>query len=386
MSKEYLDNPLYEVGTGWEYVADVFARSCCKLIAYFSGVLSLRSMLEAVLMRAWLRRGLLACLLWPMAKLFQMLVSFRFGLIMMGYKPQTRLAVPVVVVGNIFVGGTGKTPLVIFLVQQLKAAGWTPGVISRGYGAQADSITEVKADSLAQIVGDEPLLIHLRTQSPVVVGRQRVLAAQTLLALHPATDVIISDDGLQHYALARDVEIVLFDQRGAGNGWMLPAGPLREPVQRRRDVTVLNAPPELTPPGIGESFVRMRLVPGQIYQLRNIEHQQSLLTLSASKLKITAAAGIGNPQRFFSMLQIVGVECATLALPDHHSFTGTSFAQIDADIILMTEKDAVKCRQIPALQQDARLWVVPVDAQLDAAFVTNIIELISEKQHGRTLA
>ena len=346
----------------------------------------MRSMLEAVLMRAWQRRGLLACLLWPMAKLFQMLVSFRFGLIMMGYKPQTRLAVPVVVVGNIFVGGTGKTPLVIFLVQQLKAAGWTPGVISRGYGAQADSITEVKIDSLAHIVGDEPLLIHLRTQSPVVVGRQRVLAAQTLLALHPATDVIISDDGLQHYALARDVEIVLFDQRGAGNGWMLPAGPLREPVHRRRDVTVLNAPPEFTPSGIGQSFVRMRLVPEQIYQLGNIEHQQSLLALSASKLKITAAAGIGNPQRFFSMLQIAGVECATLALPDHHPFTATSFAKIDADIILMTEKDAVKCRQIPALQQDARLWVVPVDAQLDAAFVANIIQLISEKQHGRTLA
>ncbi|MFZ6814226.1 tetraacyldisaccharide 4'-kinase [Undibacterium sp. Rencai35W] len=354
---------------------------------------SFRSMVEAGLMRAWLRRGVLACLLWPLAIVFQLLIGFRLGLILLGYKAQTQLAVPVIVVGNIFVGGTGKTPLVIYLVQQLRAAGWTPGVISRGYAADASAVVLVDANSLAQIVGDEPLLIHTRTNTPVAVGRQRVAAAQMLLLAHPEVNVIISDDGLQHYALARDVEIVLFDQRGVGNGWLLPAGPLREPVQRRRDFTVVNAPADAALPELGSEpntpISRMQLLPGAAYQLCDPSNTQILAQLANDPLTmrtVTAVAGIGNPQRFFTMLARAGVQCEGLPMPDHYPFNVASFAQIRSDIILITEKDAVKCRQIAALQQDARVWVVPVDAQLDARFAQQIIELISEKQHGRTLA
>ncbi|MCU6435549.1 tetraacyldisaccharide 4'-kinase [Undibacterium sp. Jales W-56] len=341
-------------------------------------------------MRVWMRRGVWACLFWPVAQLFQFLLGFRLGLILLGYQSQTRVAVPVIVVGNIFVGGTGKTPLVIYLVQQLRAAGWTPGVISRGYAAEAAAVTLVTADALAQVVGDEPLLIHTRTNAPVVVGRQRVAAAQMLLLAHPEVNVIISDDGLQHYALARDVEIVLFDQRGVGNGWLLPAGPLREPVQRRRDFTVVNLPADAPLPALGvpadAPVLRMQLLAGAVYQLCDPQKTQTLQHLASTALEITAVAGIGNPQRFFTMLAAAGVQCKGLPMPDHYAFHATSFAQITSDIILMTEKDAVKCRQLAALRQDARIWVVPVDAQLDPHFAQQIIELISEKQHGRTLA
>jgi tetraacyldisaccharide 4'-kinase len=337
----------------------------------------LRALLEAALLRAWLRRGLLACLLWPVSKLFQLIIQFRLGLIMLGYKRQTRLDVPVIVVGNIFLGGTGKTPLVIWLAQQLKRAGKTPGVISRGYGASAETISEVRADSLASVVGDEPLLIALRSACPVMVGRDRVAAARALLAAYPATDVIISDDGLQHYALARDVEILMFDQRGVGNGWLLPAGPLREPVQRRRDFTVLNAPAGVAVAGIGENAMRMQLVPDSLFCLSAPGQTTSLQQLAGKR--ITAAAGIGHPQRYFAMLRAAGLQFAELALNDHHAFSAESFRNVDADIILITEKDAVKCRQIAELRNDARIWVVPVSAQLDAGFLAQLLTMISEK-------
>lgn len=350
------------------------------------GVFSLRSFLEAVLLRAWARRGLLACLLWPLSQLFQLIINFRFGLMLMGYRPQTRLDVPVIVVGNIFIGGTGKTPMVIWLVQQLQQAGWTPGVISRGYGAHAQSITEVRDDARASEVGDEPLLIALRANCPVVVGRNRVMAARALLAAHPATNVIVSDDGLQHYALARDIEILLFDQRGVGNGWLLPAGPLREPVHRRRDFTVLNAPAGVDVAGLGGNPVRMQLIPGKLFCLSAPDQQKMLAEMKG--LRITAAAGIGHPQRYFAMLRAAGLSFDELALNDHHAFSADSFRQIDADIILITEKDAVKCSQIAQLSSDARIWVVPVSAHFEAEadFTAQLFALIMEKQHGRTLA
>lgn len=344
----------------------------------------MRSILEAVFMRAWMHRGILAFLLWPVSALFQLIVHFRFALFVMGYKPQTKLAVPVIVVGNIFVGGTGKTPLVIWLAQQLTLAGWQPGVISRGYGASAESITEVDQHSLAAVVGDEPLLIAMRTHCPVMVGRDRVAAAKALLSRYPATNVIISDDGLQHYALARDVEIVLFDQRGVGNGWLLPAGPLRESRHRRRDFTVLNAPAGVAAAGIDANAVRMQLVPSEIFSLSAPEQKMPLVNVKGKR--IVAAAGIGHPERFFNMLRAAGVELEGLPLDDHHRFSAHSFCDIDADTILITEKDAVKCRQIAELQNDARIWVVPVSAHLEADFMANILKLISERKNGRTLA
>lgn len=354
--------------TGWEYVADPVNHS---------EFIPLRALLEAALLRAWLRRGWLACVFWPVSKLFQLIIQFRLGLIMLGYKPQTRLAVPVIMVGNIFIGGTGKTPLVIWLAQQLKLAGKTPGVISRGYAASAETICEVRADSLASVVGDEPLLIALRTSCPVMVGRDRVAAGRALLAAYPETDVIISDDGLQHYALARDVEILMFDQRGVGNGYLLPAGPLREPVSRRRDFTVLNAPPGVMAAGIGDHPLCMQLIPDILFCLAAPEQKSSLQQMTGRR--ITAAAGIGHPERYFAMLRAAGLQFEELALQDHHAFNSEIFRAIDSDIILITEKDAVKCRQLAELRDDARIWVVPVSAQFDAGFTAQLLKMISEK-------
>src|SRR5690606_5364172 len=196
---------------------------------------SSRPQLETTLTRNWMRRGLLAWCLLPLACLFGLMAGLRRGFYRLGWLKSTRLPVPVIVVGNLFVGGTGKTPMVIFLVEALRAAGYQPGVISRGYGSKESAPQAVTSASSPQAAGDEPLLIAQRTGCPVMVGRDRAAAAQALLARHPQVDLIISDDGLQHYALGRDVEIVLFDARGGGNGWLMPAGPLREPLSRPRD-------------------------------------------------------------------------------------------------------------------------------------------------------
>ncbi len=336
-----------------------------------------RSSAEAVLIRAWQRRGLLAWLLLPVSLMYRLLTALRRRLYANGLLASSRVPVPVVVVGNLFVGGTGKTPLVIWLVEQLRARGLQPGVISRGYGASVAQATAVGQDSAAADVGDEPLLISLRTQAPVVVGRRRVLAAQQLLALHSEVDVIISDDGLQHYALARDVEIELSDARGYGNGWLLPAGPLREPVSRRCDFRVVNR----SGPAPAGSHA-MQLAGEHAERLADRSQRRPLAGLSDG-LRVAAAAGIGNPQRFFDMLAGQGVQLVqALPLPDHYDFSVDPFSAIAADLILITEKDAVKCARITALAADPRLWVVPVTAQLDAALADHIVE----KLRGHTTA
>ena len=339
------------------------------------------SRLESTLTRAWLRRGPLALLLLPLALLFRLLAGLRRLLFRSGLKRAERLPVPVIVVGNIFIGGTGKTPLTIWLAESLRAAGLHPGVISRGHGGQEGAALEVTAQSDPRVVGDEPLLIAARAGCPVVIGRRRVEAGRKLLAAHPGVDVLIADDGLQHYALARDVEIVLFDGRGVGNGWLLPAGPLREPPSRRRDFTVVNAP-EITPGlarAVGGQPWRMRLAGDHAAPLQG-GHSVPLARLRDKR--IVAAAGIGNPGRFFAMLRAAGLAVGELPLPDHHDFMDDPFAGVDADVILITEKDAVKCRQIDILKNDPRLWVVPVTAQLDPALAEQIVE----KCRGRSLA
>ncbi|MBA5690054.1 tetraacyldisaccharide 4'-kinase [Rugamonas apoptosis] len=344
--------------------------------------------IEAALTRAWLRRGPLACALWPLSQLFRALGALRRLLFRAGWLASHRLPVPVVVVGNIFIGGTGKTPLTIWLVQALQQAGMRPGVISRGHGgdgADGAALRAVTSASTAQQVGDEPLLIAQRTGCPVVVGRDRAAAGRALLASHPDTDILLTDDGLQHYALQRDVEIILFDGRGAGNGWLLPAGPLREPRSRRRDVTVVNAP-ELTPAlarAVGDPApVQMRLVGEVAEQLCDRSRKVPLAALAQPGARLAAAAGIGNPSRFFGMLRAAGLDCAELPLPDHHDFRDRPFDGLAADVILMTEKDAVKCAQIDELKDDPRLWVVPVTARIDAA----LADLIVEKCRGRKTA
>lgn len=338
----------------------------------------------SIFTRAWRRRGPLACLLWPLSLLFGLIGAGRRALYRAGWLAGARLPVPVIVVGNIYVGGTGKTPLVIWLVQALAAAGYRPGVISRGYGGAEAAPRLVGADAEVAAVGDEPLLIAERSGAPVMVGRRRTAAAQALLAAHPEVNVIIADDGLQHYALARDIEIMLFDERGLGNGWLLPAGPLREPASRRRDFTVFNA--AAAPAGIGAPVFRMQLV-GVIAE-RLIDRAQRMpltpqLYLPAAGAaeaggrqasRVVAAAGIGNPARFFAMLRATGLVFDEMPLPDHYPFADDPFAFDTADIILITEKDAVKCSRHPTLKNDPRLWVVPVTARIDEALAEHILE------------
>ncbi|MDN4052473.1 tetraacyldisaccharide 4'-kinase [Massilia sp. YIM B02763] len=340
------------------------------------------SSLESTLTRAWLARGPLALALWPVSLPFRLLAALRRGCFRIGLLKSERLPVPVVVVGNIFIGGTGKTPLTIWLARQLRAAGLRPGVISRGHGGAEEAPREVLSSSSARDVGDEPLLIAARAGCPVVVGRRRVQAGRHLLALHPSVDVLIADDGLQHYALQRDVEIILFDGRGVGNGFTLPAGPLREPPSRRRDVTVVNAP-ELTPAlaqAVGGSPWQMRLA-GDVAE-RLMDGGERLPLAAFAGRRILAAAGIGNPGRFFAMLRGAGLDVMEMPLPDHHDFRDDPFQGVEADVILVTEKDAVKCRQLENINGDPRVWVVPVSAQIDPALAA----IILEKCRGRPTA
>ncbi|SFD05345.1 tetraacyldisaccharide 4'-kinase [Massilia yuzhufengensis] len=338
--------------------------------------------LESTLTRAWLRRGPLALALLPLALVFRLLSGLRALLYRLGIKRGGRLPVPVIVVGNIFIGGTGKTPLTIWLAEALRAAGMRPGVISRGHGGAQSAPRAVTPQSDPREVGDEPLLIAARAGCPVVVGRRRFEAGRALLAAYPEVDVLITDDGLQHYALGRDIEIVLFDGRGVGNGWLLPAGPLREPPSRRRDFTVVNAP-EISPAlaeSVGGQPFRMQLAGGFAEPLARPGQQLPLAQLMGKR--IVAAAGIGNPGRFFAMLRAAGLQVGELPLPDHHDFLDRPFDGVDADVILITEKDAVKCRQLDNLKDDPRLWVVPVTARIDPALAEQIVE----KCRGRSTA
>jgi tetraacyldisaccharide 4'-kinase len=322
-------------------------------------------------MRIWMWRGPGACLLWPISLIFHLIVVVRRGLYRRGWLRSVRLPVPVVVVGNVFIGGTGKTPFTLWLVESLRQAGFNPGVVSRGYGASGSALRAVLPSALASEVGDEPLLIAQRAQCPVMVGRDRVSAAQALLRAHPEINLIIADDGLQHYRLARTVEIVLCDTRGDGNGWLLPAGPLREPASRPRDFTVVNA---AEPAPLSPGAVRMRLEGNHAERLADRAQKTALNTLAGSPVKIVAAAGIGHPARFFAMLRSAGLAFTELPLSDHHDFAGNPFAGITADVILITEKDAVKCQQNNELRNDPRLWVVPVTARIDAALAEHIVE------------
>lgn len=298
---------------------------------------------------------------------------------------QQRIPVPVIVAGNVFVGGTGKTPLVIAIVQHLQAQGLRPGVISRGYGASAETVCAVTQSTPVTQSGDEPWLIHWHTGAPVFVGRRRTDAALALLAAHPETDVLIADDGLQHYQLGRDIELVLFDQRGCGNGLLLPAGPLREAASRPRDFTILNAPHNIDVqqvPGLAaeSGVVRMVLQPGACWQLADPAQRRPLSAFAGQQ--VTAAAGIGHPERFFQTLRSAGIQPQTMPLPDHYQFSATDFQSCDSQTILITEKDAVKCLQIPALKNDRRIWVLPVEAQLTPSFLADLTQMISEKQRG----
>jgi len=330
--------------------------------------------------RFWEGRGPTSLILWPLSWLYGFINRGLDLIHDLDLRKQKSQAVPIIIVGNIRVGGTGKTPIVIALAERLAHMGWKPGIISRGYGAIAPtSPIQVHSDSDPADVGDEPVLIAKRTQDqfPIWVHPKRVKSISSLLKANPLVNVIISDDGLQHRGLVRwpareggrDVELVVRDQRGEGNGFLLPAGPLRESAARERDATLMTGI-NPSPSHIDEYFLGRRAFSlasqlGEPYQLINPDQKQTLTNIAETYLpnKITAVAAIGNPKRFFDDLLKQGVATKTIGLPDHGTFTSEFFAKINAECILITEKDAVKCASI----NDERIWVVPMSLEIPAA-------------------
>lgn len=309
-------------------------------------------MSEPLLSRLWYGEHPLQVLLRPLAMLFGVVSRLRRRAYQLGLLKQQRVSVPVIIVGNISVGGVGKTPVVIDLVQRLKAEGWRPGVVSRGYGGRVREATPVSAQSDPEQVGDEPVLIAQRTACPVVVGARRAQAARLLAT--QGVNVIVADDGLQHYALARDFEIVVVDgQRRHGNGWLLPAGPLREPPERVDEADLVLV--------TGSSEAGEFGVVGQLGQARHLLSGQRRPVSEFNA--VHAIAGIGNPGKFFDALDQAGLSVTAHAFSDHHRFNARDL-RLDGDLpILMTEKDAVKCQAF----RDSRTWAVEYDAHMPAA-------------------
>jgi tetraacyldisaccharide 4'-kinase len=324
---------------------------------------------EPALVTAWYAGAVWLWLLRPLELLYRLFILLRRWSFRTGLRTVYRAPVPVVVVGNITVGGTGKTPVVIALVEALQARGLRPGVVSRGYGAASGAVYphRVGATSSAAECGDEPLLIYQRTGAPCVVAPDRPAAVRALLAAAPV-DLVLCDDGLQHYALDRDFEIALLDaQRLLGNGFCLPAGPLREPARRLREVDWL-----LYRGGkdadTGAHYVSDGLLP--------------LLTTNASPppapgAAVHAVAGIGQPAQFFASVEAMGYRVSGHSFADHHAFVPGDFAKLSDRPVIMTEKDAVKCRAFADLGgTGATLWYLKISARLPAALVDRIAALV----------
>ena len=326
------------------------------------------------LQRQWASITYWHLLLMPLSWVFGAIVFVRKFFYTKAWLKSYRLSVPVVVVGNINVGGTGKTPLVIWLAEQLKLAGHQPGIISRGYGGDAEHIAEVTASSHPQHVGDEPVLIAMRTGCPVFIGADRVATGEALLETYPDCTVIISDDGLQHYRLQRDVEIVVFDGvKGFGNGALLPAGPLRESQARLKTVDVLVSNGKAVFGHlVAQKPIEMFLESAAVYNLVN--HQLKLDLSTLVHKKIIAIAGIGNPERFFQQLRLLGLDFQSRAYSDHYVFQASDFEDIKADVILMTEKDAVKCTSFAK----PNFWALPVNAVIHQDLLMIIIDKLNK--------
>jgi tetraacyldisaccharide 4'-kinase len=334
-----------------------------------------------LLTSAWQKRGPAAWLLLPLALGFAALVALRRQLYRIGLLRSERLGVPVIVVGNITAGGSGKTPLVLHIANGLAQRGFRPGVISRGYsrraasGGDAHDVQQVFVDSDPDTVGDEPLLLKRRFGGPVFVGARRAAVGKTLCAVYPECDVIICDDGLQHYALHRDVEIAVIDRRGAMNGWPLPAGPLREPVSRlaQVDAVALNGSQQLALSST--EIFRFELVGALFFRLDDPAQIGDAKSFSGKQLH--AVAGIGDPGRFFDHLTSLGLSPDVHPFPDHHAYTAADL-DFDGDAILTTEKDAVKFGALARLP----VWVLPVEAKIEP----DLIQFLLEKLHGRPSA
>lgn len=348
-----------------------------------------RPALSTRLPRAWLSRRWPAWGLLPLAALYGALAaihraSYRFGL-----RRPLKVDVPVVVVGNLIAGGAGKTPTVIAVVDALRRRGHTPGIVSRGHGRRDDGVLRVDPGTPAESAGDEPLLLRLRTGAPVVVGRDRVAAARALRQSHPEVTVVVADDGLQHHRLARDAQVIVFDERGAGNGWLLPAGPLREPMPGAvpaRSVVLYNAAAQSTPLA---GFVAARRLAG-IVPLDGWWRGEAPSVAALDALRgrpLLAVAGIARPQRFFAMLREHGLRCDELALPDHHAFATLPWPAGTPDVVL-TEKDAVKL--LPHRAAATRIWVAALDFApepgFDAALAALLPDAPDRNRHGNPSA
>ncbi len=312
----------------------------------------------------WYRTTPLHLILLPVSFIFRMLAATRRALYRSGILTSVKLPVPVIVVGNITVGGSGKTPLTLWLAQQLIDSGWHPGIISRGHGGTAQSPLAVHASSSPDEAGDEAVLMAQRKLCPVWIGRDRVGVARALLQAHPECDIVLSDDGLQHYRLQRDFEIAVVDgTRRFGNGFLLPAGPLREPLSRlaQVDAVVVNG-------GMATKGQHSMQLHGEsFYNLLNPNTTAQAAEFFGQRLH--AIAGIGHPQRFFTHLSHLGLKAQAHPFPDHHRFAPTDLDYTDADAILMTEKDAVKCTAFA----NEKCWVLRVDAQLDSLLTQQIL-------------
>jgi tetraacyldisaccharide 4'-kinase len=318
----------------------------------------------------WYQKSISSKLLLPLSWLYCLLVAVRRRLYMWGMLSTVHFPVPIIVVGNITAGGTGKTPLVIWLVEYLRSLGYTPGVISRGYGGKAQNWPQqVRSDSDPMIVGDEAVLLSRRCACPMAVGPNRVAAARALLD-HSDCNIIVSDDGLQHYALGRDLEIAVVDGvRRFGNGYCLPAGPLREKQQRLHEVDfVVNN-------GLaGKGEHHMELVGHTAINMLEQTSCQEIPEFQGAE--VHALAGVGNPSRFFDFLRKHGLNLIEHPYPDHHVFQQKEVLFQDGREVLMTEKDAVKCTRFSTLHH----WYVPVEARLDEKFSRKIHLLLDQVQ------
>jgi tetraacyldisaccharide 4'-kinase len=338
----------------------------------------------------WQKLGGLALVMLPFALLFRCAVALRRLLYRMRVLPAWRASVPVIVIGNITAGGTGKTPLAIAVVDLLQRKGFIPGVVARGYGRvpprehDPRGVVRVYPDvATPEHFGDEPVLIARRSRVPVYISPDRAAAARELLAAHPEVDVLVSDDGLQHYALARDVEIAVVDgELGFGNRLPLPSGPLREPVTRLREVDAIVVNGGVRDDVPGERRFQMRFGGERFARLSsNDELGPAEFALAARGRQVVAVAGIGNPPRFFEHLAALGVAARGVEYPDHHHYSAQELKLPAAEIIVMTEKDAVKC----AAFADARMWFLRVEAILPPEFDEFLLTRVAQsrrKAHG----
>jgi tetraacyldisaccharide 4'-kinase len=319
------------------------------------------------LINSWYQRQPVRWLLWPLSLIYQAVLKLRMGLFRLDILKQRYLPVPVIIVGNITIGGTGKTPFVIWLAKQLQQAGYRPGIISRGYGGKAAHYPQkVMPDSDPSIVGDEPIIISRHTLCPMVVAPDRLAAGKMLLRDYNC-NIIIADDGLQHYALGRNIEIVIIDgQRQFGNQLCLPAGPLREPLSRLQNIDFI-----IENHGSGSANYTMTL--SQLHAINLADPTKILALTNFTGQSVHAIAGIGNPQRFFDQLSSHGLQVISHAFDDHHRFQANDLDFNDYKPILMTEKDAVKCQKFA----NSNTWYIPIEASISGKLDQHILQKLA---------